>query len=259
MTPATKLRAISIQRCVSRTKIGSQPPASEASRIRLQYRTNSVPTGIKALLPPESTRPQIEPASMAAGLCGQQGPAKLQVAGGASQPAVGTSGWTIAGRQARVNASERATFPEIHLMRACIQRVSQAPVRSRASLRTNRPGLVVLLGVGTIPRPTPATGGQGRGVAGLRGRPGQDEPGVGDYGGPVLVVSQFTLRAIAAKDGLPIRRRARPELAESALRAVVTVGGLGGLRRDGRFRQHMQSHWSTTARSRSGSTRPTGG
>lgn len=129
-------------------------------------------------------------------------------------------------------------------MRACIQRVSEAHVTvdGAETGRIGR-GLVVLLGVGH---------GDGQAevdwlaekITGLRifeDEAGKMNRSLGDVGGGMLVVSQFTLFGDCRKGRRPsFTDAAAPEIAERLYEAFVdAVRGAGVEVGTGKFREHM--------------------
>jgi D-tyrosyl-tRNA(Tyr) deacylase len=106
-------------------------------------------------------------------------------------------------------------------MRAIIQRVSQASVtvnnpNDRCTTAAIRTGLVVLLGVAATDIPADAEYLSDR-ILGLRIFPddsGKMNRNIGEIGGSLLVISQFTLYADCRKGRRPsFDRAARPEAA----------------------------------------------
>ena len=109
-------------------------------------------------------------------------------------------------------------------MRACVQRVSQASVTVGDEVCGQiGPGLLVLLGVATGDTAEVA-GVLAEKIAGLRifnDAEGKMNLAVGDVGGSVLVVSQFTLLGDARKGRRPsYTAAAPPELAEQLYETV---------------------------------------
>ena len=154
-------------------------------------------------------------------------------------------------------------------MRAVVQRVSEASVRVAGEVvgAIEGPGLAVLVGV--THDDTPAKAAQlarklwtlrlfdGRdsrdsreGTDGLDGPNGRDEqaaaPGneqsCSDFGGPLLVISQFTLYGDARKGRRPTWSAAAPgPVAEPLVEAVVAeLRGLGAKVETGRFGADMK-------------------
>ncbi|MEE8450574.1 MAG: D-aminoacyl-tRNA deacylase [Thermoguttaceae bacterium] len=130
-------------------------------------------------------------------------------------------------------------------MLACIQRVSRAQVTVAGDVcgRIDA-GMLVLLGVADDD--TEADARQlARKVAGLRifeDAEGKMNLSLGDVGGAMLVVSQFTLLGDCRKGRRPsFVAAAPPELAERLYETfVATVAEEGIAVATGRFRQHMQ-------------------
>ena len=82
-----------------------------------------------------------------------------------------------------------------------------------------------------------ADGAQARRAAGLRGRRREDEPGVAEAGGEILVVSQFTLYGDTRKGNRPsFVDAAPPDEAEPLYERVRAALGAQG----GRFGAHME-------------------
>jgi len=130
-------------------------------------------------------------------------------------------------------------------MLACIQRVSRAQVTVAGDLCGRIDGgMLVLLGVAD--GDTEADARQlARKVAGLRifeDPEGKMNLSLGDVGGAMLVVSQFTLLGDCRKGRRPsFVAAAPPELAERLYETfVATVAEEGIVAATGRFRQHMQ-------------------
>jgi D-tyrosyl-tRNA(Tyr) deacylase len=129
-------------------------------------------------------------------------------------------------------------------MRACIQRVSEAQVTVGGELagRIGR-GLVVLLGVAQEDGPTEADWLAEK-VVGLRifeDDEGKMNRSLGEVGGALLVVSQFTLLGDCRRGRRPsFVAAAEPRLAEELYEAFVARAcGLGIEVATGRFREHM--------------------
>jgi len=130
-------------------------------------------------------------------------------------------------------------------MLACIQRVSRAQVTVDDELCGRIDGgMLVLLGVAGDD--TEADARQlARKVAGLRifeDAEGKMNLSLGDVGGAMLVVSQFTLLGDCRKGRRPsFVAAAPPELAERLYETfVAAVAEEGIAAATGRFRQHMQ-------------------
>jgi D-tyrosyl-tRNA(Tyr) deacylase len=130
-------------------------------------------------------------------------------------------------------------------MRACIQRVSEAQVSvdGQVTGRIGR-GLVVLLGVGQADGDAEADWLADK-IAGLRifeDDAGKMNRALGEVGGAMLVVSQFTLFGDCRRGRRPsFTSAAPPELAEHLYErfvAAVRKAGVGVA--TGRFREHMQ-------------------
>lgn len=130
-------------------------------------------------------------------------------------------------------------------MRAVVQRVSQARVRIAGQVvgEIGR-GLLVLLGVAagdTAADVRPLA----EKIAGLRifeDAAGKMNLGVGDIGGSVLIVSQFTLLGDCRKGRRPgFDTAARPEIAAPLYEQFVAAIAVRGLPvATGRFQQEMQ-------------------
>ena len=128
-------------------------------------------------------------------------------------------------------------------MRAVVQRVSEASVTVAGEVvgAIEGPGLAVLVGV--THDDTPAKAVQlARKLWGLRLFEGEDgEPGTerscSDFGGPLLVISQFTLYGDARKGRRPTWSAAAPAaVAEPLVEAVVAeLRELGAKVETGRF------------------------
>jgi D-tyrosyl-tRNA(Tyr) deacylase len=129
-------------------------------------------------------------------------------------------------------------------MRACVQRVSQASVTVADEVCGQiGPGLLVLLGVATGDTAEVARQLAEK-IAGLRifnDAEGKMNLAVGDVGGSVLVVSQFTLLGDARKGRRPsYTAAASPEIAEQLYEQFVALLRDRGIPvATGRFRQHM--------------------
>lgn len=133
-------------------------------------------------------------------------------------------------------------------MRAVVQRVSEASVRVAGEVvgAIEGPGLAVLVGVAHDD--TPAKAAQlARKLWSLRLFEGEDgEPGTeqscSDFGGPLLVISQFTLYGDARKGRRPTWSAAAPgPIAEPLVEAVVAeLRGLGAKVETGRFGADMK-------------------
>ena len=105
-------------------------------------------------------------------------------------------------------------------------------------------GVLVLLGVAQTDTESDATA-VARKIAGLRifeDEQGKMNLSLGDVGGAMLVVSQFTLLGDCRKGRRPsFTNAAGPELAERLYQVFVdTVAALGIEVATGRFREHMQ-------------------
>ncbi len=129
-------------------------------------------------------------------------------------------------------------------MRACVQRVSQASVTVADEVCGQiGAGLLVLLGVATGDTAEVARGLAEK-IAGMRifdDAEGKMNLAVGDIGGSVLVVSQFTLLGDARKGRRPsYTAAAPPEIAEPLYEQFVALLRDRGIAvATGRFRQHM--------------------
>ena len=133
-------------------------------------------------------------------------------------------------------------------MRAVVQRVSEASVTVAGEVvgAIEGPGLAVLVGV--THDDTPAKAVQlARKLWGLRLFEGEDgEPGTerscSDFGGPLLVISQFTLYGDARKGRRPTWSAAAPAaVAEPLVEAVVAeLRELGAKAETGRFGADMK-------------------
>lgn len=131
------------------------------------------------------------------------------------------------------------------IMRACIQRVSEAKVTVAGELtgQIGR-GLVVLLGVGAGDGET-ETNWLAEKVVGLRvfeDDAGKMNRSLAEVGGAMLVVSQFTLYGDCRKGRRPsFTGAAAPELAERLYAEFVSRVRAAGIEvATGRFREHMQ-------------------
>ncbi len=129
-------------------------------------------------------------------------------------------------------------------MRACVQRVTEASVSVDGQVCGQiGVGLVVLLGVATGDEESDASWLADK-IVGLRvfdDEQGKLNLALGEVGGTMLVVSQFTLLGDCRKGRRPsYTDAAAPELAESLYLAFVReVKRLGIKAETGRFRQHM--------------------
>ncbi len=130
-------------------------------------------------------------------------------------------------------------------MRACVQRVSQAQVTVGQEIcgQIGR-GLLVLLGVAGDDTPEDARQLAEK-IVGLRifdDQQGKMNLALGDVGGALLVVSQFTLLGDCRKGRRPsFVAAAPPELAEALYeRFVAAVIEQGIPVATGKFRQHMR-------------------
>lgn len=130
-------------------------------------------------------------------------------------------------------------------MRACIQRVSRAHVTIAGEVvgRIGR-GLLVLLGVGQDDTEDDARRLALK-IGSLRVFEDDQEKmnlALGDVGGAMLVVSQFTLLGDCRKGRRPsFDSAARPELAERLYEVFVEAVAEQGIAvSTGRFRQHME-------------------
>jgi D-tyrosyl-tRNA(Tyr) deacylase len=144
---------------------------------------------------------------------------------------------------------KKGTGPEpvafLDTMRACIQRVSRAQVTVGGEIcgRIGR-GMLVLLGVAEEDTADDARQ-LARKTASLRIFEDAQQKmnlSLGDVGGAMLVVSQFTLLGDCRKGRRPsFVAAAGPERAESLYRIFAeTVAGQGIEVATGRFRQHME-------------------
>jgi D-tyrosyl-tRNA(Tyr) deacylase len=133
----------------------------------------------------------------------------------------------------------------IFLMRACVQRVSQACVEVAGEVTGQIDlGLLVLLGVAVDDSPEDARQLAAK-IAGLRifdDADGKMNLALADVAGAMLVVSQFTLLGDCRKGRRPnFTGAAPPELAERLYEVFVDeVRSLGIAVATGRFRQHME-------------------
>ncbi len=130
-------------------------------------------------------------------------------------------------------------------MRACIQRVSRARVTVAGEV-TGRigAGMLVLLGVAREDSEADARQLAGK-IAGLRifeDEQGKMNLSIGDVGGAMLVVSQFTLLGDCRKGRRPsFVAAAPPEQAEQLYQVFVDAVAAAGIEvATGRFRQHME-------------------
>jgi D-tyrosyl-tRNA(Tyr) deacylase len=130
-------------------------------------------------------------------------------------------------------------------MLACIQRVSRAQVSVAGEVtgRIGR-GLLVLLGVAAGDTEADARFLAAK-IGGLRvfeDAQGKMNLALGDIGGAMLVVSQFTLLGDCRKGRRPsFDAAARPELAEQLYNVFVQAVAEQGIEvATGRFRQHME-------------------
>jgi D-tyrosyl-tRNA(Tyr) deacylase len=130
-------------------------------------------------------------------------------------------------------------------MRACIQRVSRAQVTIAGEVcgQIGR-GLLVLLGVAEGDSEADASQLALK-IASLRvfeDAQGKMNLSLGEVGGAMLVVSQFTLLGDCRKGRRPsFDAAARPEVAERLYQVFVqAVAGQGLAVATGRFRQHME-------------------
>ena len=130
-------------------------------------------------------------------------------------------------------------------MRACVQRVSRAQVTVAGEVcgRIGK-GMLVLLGVAQ--RDTDDDARQlARKIAGLRIFQDEQEKmnlSIGDVGGAMLVVSQFTLLGDCRKGRRPsFTAAAGPEPAERLYQVFVDAVAEQGIETaTGRFREHME-------------------
>jgi D-tyrosyl-tRNA(Tyr) deacylase len=134
---------------------------------------------------------------------------------------------------------------ELELVRACVQRVSQASVTVDGQIvgQIER-GLLVLLGVAGGDTDDDARQLAAK-IAGLRifeDDEGKMNRALAEVGGAILVVSQFTLLGDCRKGRRPnFTAAAGPELAEQLYEVfVAAVQSEGVPVATGRFRQHMQ-------------------
>ena len=131
------------------------------------------------------------------------------------------------------------------VMRAVVQRVRRASVTvSGETVGEIGPGLLVLLGVGQTDTEAAADYLADK-VAGLRvfeGEAGRMNRAVGEIGGAVLVVSQFTLFGDVRRGKRPsFDGAARPESARQLYEYFVDKLRAAGLRCEtGRFQEMMQ-------------------
>jgi D-tyrosyl-tRNA(Tyr) deacylase len=130
-------------------------------------------------------------------------------------------------------------------MRACIQRVSRAQVTVAGEVcgRIGR-GMLVLLGMAVDDTP-PDAQKLAEKIAGLRifeDQQGKMNLSIGEVGGAMLVVSQFTLLGDCRKGRRPsFTAAAGPELAESLYRVFVDAVVAQKVQvATGRFRAHME-------------------
>jgi D-tyrosyl-tRNA(Tyr) deacylase len=130
-------------------------------------------------------------------------------------------------------------------MRACVQRVTRARVTVSGEVcgRIDT-GLLVLLGVAQDDTEADARQLASK-IASLRifeDDRGKMNLGLGEVGGAMLVVSQFTLLGDCRKGRRPsFVEAAPPEVAEQLYRVFVdTVAGQGIEVATGRFREHME-------------------
>ena len=130
-------------------------------------------------------------------------------------------------------------------MRACIQRVSRAQVTVGGEVcgRIGR-GLLVLLGVADGDTETEARQVALK-IASLRvfeDDQGKMNLSLGEVGGQMLIVSQFTLLGDCRKGRRPsFDAAARPEIAERLYEVFVRIVAEQGIEvATGRFRQHME-------------------
>lgn len=130
-------------------------------------------------------------------------------------------------------------------MRAVVQRVSRARVRVAGEVVGEiGPGLLVLVGAARGDTAADAAALADK-LAGLRVFPddeGRMNVSVGESGGAVLVVSQFTLLGDVRKGRRPsFTEAAAPEDAEALVDEVVALLRRAGLPcATGRFRAHME-------------------
>lgn len=147
---------------------------------------------------------------------------------------------SVAGGDASQNSAKQPIT-----MRACVQRVSRARVTvvGEVSGRIGR-GMLVLLGVAQDDAEADARQLALK-IASLRifeDPQGKMNLSLGEVGGAMLVVSQFTLLGDCRKGRRPsFVQAAPPELAERLYRAFVeTVAAEGIEVATGRFREHME-------------------
>lgn len=130
-------------------------------------------------------------------------------------------------------------------MRACVQRVSEAAVTVDGEcVGRIGPGLLVLLGVAADDGPDDVVRTADK-LAGLRifeDAAGKMNAAVGDVGGAILVVSQFTLYGDCRRGNRPsFTDAAPPELAERLyLEFVARLQSKGLPTETGRFRTQMR-------------------
>ncbi|OHB70967.1 MAG: D-tyrosyl-tRNA(Tyr) deacylase [Planctomycetes bacterium RBG_13_63_9] len=130
-------------------------------------------------------------------------------------------------------------------MRACVQRVRRAQVTVAGEVCGRiGTGLLVLLGVAESDAEGEARQ-LAQKIAGLRvfeDAQGKMNLSVGEVGGAVLVVSQFTLLGDCRKGRRPsFVAAARPEKAERLYQVFVECVAAEGIRvATGRFREHME-------------------
>ena len=130
-------------------------------------------------------------------------------------------------------------------MRVVVQRVSRASVRAnRITVAEIGPGLLVLVGVGVDDEPWEA-GWLARKVHELRifdDEDGKMNRSLGDVGGEVLVVPQFTLYGDATKGRRPSwAKAAPPDAARDRVETFAAALEARGARiRRGVFREHME-------------------
>jgi D-aminoacyl-tRNA deacylase len=129
----------------------------------------------------------------------------------------------------------------LHVMRAVVQRVSQASVTVDGQVigSVDEPGLLVLVGVTHDDAPDKAKKLAAK-LWGLRILDG--EKSCSDLGAPLLVVSQFTLYAETAKGRRPTWNNAAPgPVAEPLVEAVVAeLRSLGAHVETGKFGADMK-------------------
>jgi D-tyrosyl-tRNA(Tyr) deacylase len=130
-------------------------------------------------------------------------------------------------------------------MRVVVQRVSRASVRvNRITVGEIGPGLLVLVGVGVDDEPWEA-GWLARKVHELRifeDEDGKMNRSLGDVGGEVPVVPQFTLYGDASKGRRPSwAKAAPPDVARDRVETFALALDARGARvRRGAFREHME-------------------